>query len=133
MNCANTICHKTECSECEMSLSAPIACRSPTRRVRSLIFGDRPEGLPPLVVEGRLRNMASKRRLRRKECEGKRRYVSPGEAQTAADGLRGVGGGAYIEPYQCDFCNAWHIGHRPGAMREHTEMFGEFLRKERYK
>jgi hypothetical protein len=93
----------------------------------------RPRGLPLWLAERRLAGMGSKRRLRRKECEGKRRYGSHGEAQTAANGLRGVNGGAYIEPYQCDFCNAWHIGHRPGAMREHTEMFGEFLRKERHK
>lgn len=92
------------------------------------------EGPVPFESGGRLGSiMASKRRLRRKECEGKRRYGSSGEAQTAANALRGVSGGAYIEPYQCEFCNAWHIGHRPGAMREHTAMFGEFLRKERYK
>ena len=77
--------------------------------------------------------MASKRRLRRKQCEGKRRYATQAEAQTQADRSRGVDGGQCIDPYLCDFCGGWHIGHRPGATREHTEIFGEMLRREHWK
>jgi hypothetical protein len=89
---------------------------------------------PILVSCGRRRRgvWVASEGLRRKECEGKRRYATQGEAQKAANGLRGANGAAYIEPYQCGFCSAWHIGHRPGALREHTEMFGEFLCKERW-
>lgn len=77
--------------------------------------------------------MGSKRRLRRKECEGKRRYATQGEAHTAAlAAQKSATGGRYIEPYQCPHCNGWHIGHRPGATREHTDLFGEFYKKERW-
>ena len=77
--------------------------------------------------------MASKRRLRRKQCEGKRRYATQSDAQAQADRARGVDGGTYIARYLCEFCNGWHIGHRPGATREHTELFGEMVRRERWK
>jgi hypothetical protein len=77
--------------------------------------------------------MGSKRRLRRKECEGKRRYATAGEASAAVNAARGsAAGGQYLEAYQCPHCGGWHIGHKPGSMREHTDLYGEFLRRERW-
>ena len=77
--------------------------------------------------------MASKRRLRRKECEGKRRYPTQGDAFAAAKVARvRADGGQYIDAYQCEHCGGWHIGHRPGSMREHTDQYGEFYKKERW-
>ena len=78
--------------------------------------------------------MSSKRRLRRKECEGKRRFATQGEAHTAVQAAqKSATGGRYIDAYQCEHCAGWHIGHKPGSTREHTELFGEVYRRERYK
>jgi hypothetical protein len=67
--------------------------------------------------------MGSKRRLRRKGCESKRRYVSMGEAQVEANRARVERREQDIEPYLCDFCNGWHIGHRPGAGRDYIDRY----------
>ena len=78
--------------------------------------------------------MSSKRRIRRKECEGKRRYATQGEAHAAMlAAQKSATGGRYIDAYQCEHCGGWHIGHRPGSMREHIDLFGDAPRKERYK
>lgn len=60
--------------------------------------------------------MASKRRLRRKQCGSKRRYANEAEAHSAIGTLRHHGLlQGYVEPYRCDFCNGFHFGHPPGA------------------
>ncbi|MDA1036629.1 MAG: hypothetical protein O3B65_07100 [Chloroflexi bacterium] len=59
--------------------------------------------------------------------------MSHAEAHAQASRSGDAAGGRYIEPYECGFCGGWHIGHRPGAMREHTELYGEFLKRERWK
>lgn len=53
--------------------------------------------------------MASKRRLRRKECQGKVRHASKEEAM---DAIR-HGGWAFegCHAYYCTICNGWHAGH----------------------
>jgi len=56
--------------------------------------------------------MASKRRLRRKGCEGKRRHATLQDAKYAvictvkARGLMN-----YMRAYKCPFGNHYHIGH----------------------
>lgn len=54
--------------------------------------------------------MASKRRIRRKQCEGKVRFVADYRASEAAE-YRGMG------YYLCSFCGAYHIGHAPEIER----------------
>lgn len=59
--------------------------------------------------------MASKRRLRRKQCEGKIRYAS---TESAVNGIRLLhrkyGHRGQLKAYRCPFCRYWHIGHAPG-------------------
>lgn len=60
--------------------------------------------------------MSSKRRLRRKSCEGKIRHVDAGAAQAALTALvRNKGWQGPMNPYKCRFCGGWHIGHSRGA------------------
>lgn len=56
--------------------------------------------------------MASKRRLRRKGCEGKIRHETYGEAAHHRRRLRKPD----IDIYHCRFCGGWHVGH-PGSRR----------------
>ena len=54
--------------------------------------------------------MSSKRRLRRRSCEQKRRYGSAHHAKRArraADPVKFHG----VHPYHCQFCGGWHLGH----------------------
>lgn len=54
--------------------------------------------------------MASKRRLRRKGCEGKVQHASREDAQAHSNAMwRHAGGGTHI--YHCKFGDHWHIGH----------------------
>jgi len=53
--------------------------------------------------------MASKRGIRRKACEGKKRYESAEDAQNAMRGARRRG--HIVTPYRCKFCGGIHIGH----------------------
>lgn len=60
--------------------------------------------------------MSSKRRIRRKQCEGKVRHASRDAAITAVRQMarrRDV----YLVPYRCQFCKGWHIGHPNSAIR----------------
>jgi hypothetical protein len=62
--------------------------------------------------------MASKRRQRRKQCEGKRRYGTQTEALTAQCNLnRKRGWSEKLSPYRCRFCHGFHFGHTPGQKR----------------
>jgi hypothetical protein len=60
--------------------------------------------------------MASKRRLRRKMCEAKRRYGSRKEAENVKERVKRQAGG-FLNSYCCRFCHGWHIGHVPGFVR----------------
>lgn len=57
--------------------------------------------------------MASKRNLRRRHCEGKRRYPDEKAARSAmrlcAAWMRDAD---RLDPYRCAFCGSWHFGHR---------------------
>lgn len=62
--------------------------------------------------------MASKRRLRRKSCEGKVRYQTPQIAMSVLFRLKrqkklnGV-----LNTYKCKFCGKFHLGHAPGFVQ----------------
>lgn len=63
--------------------------------------------------------MASKRRLRRKSCEGKVQYRSD-EAAAAAAKSRSWATNSRIGKYKCEFGQHWHIGHTPKSVQRHT-------------
>jgi hypothetical protein len=54
--------------------------------------------------------MASKRRQRRKQCEGKARHDGKNHAEYAARIARERSGDD-IRAYRCHMCPGWHIGH----------------------
>ncbi len=53
--------------------------------------------------------MASKRRLRRNACDGKKRHQSKAEALKVRWVVRNRHG--KLMAYQCRWCNGWHLGH----------------------
>lgn len=55
--------------------------------------------------------MASKRRLRRKACEGKIRYKTMEDAQKVAKRLK-------LNSYRCPHCSGIHNGHTPFNVRQ---------------
>ncbi|PKN07902.1 MAG: hypothetical protein CVU73_10915 [Deltaproteobacteria bacterium HGW-Deltaproteobacteria-8] len=56
--------------------------------------------------------MASKRRQRRKACDGKKRYPTHDEALHDAMYLQRRDG-FHMRAYRCQFCGAHHVGHMP--------------------
>ena len=59
--------------------------------------------------------MASKRRLRRKSCEGKAKHDTKDNAVVAIKVLvRNRGHQGQLHAYRCDFCGKWHVGHQRG-------------------
>ncbi|RYM66295.1 hypothetical protein BSR03_01515 [Serratia proteamaculans] len=59
--------------------------------------------------------MASKRRLRRKQCEGKRRHKNFDCAMKEIRLLhQRHGHQGQLQPYRCPFCSMFHVGHTPG-------------------
>lgn len=60
--------------------------------------------------------MASKRRDRRRSCEGKTRYVDETAAGAAAYAARKAG--QHLGYYRCQHCPGWHLGHRPKWIRK---------------
>ena len=56
--------------------------------------------------------MASKRRLRRKACEGKQSYATLEAATAVTQRLRG------LNAYKCKHCSGFHVGHPPGRVRQ---------------
>lgn len=61
--------------------------------------------------------MASKRRLRRKACEGKVRYKSSKSAHNEAM-RRSRMTGHRLNSYRCEFCGGHHIGHMPYKIKQ---------------
>ena len=60
---------------------------------------------------------ASKRRLRRNSCEGKRHYPSQTEAVAAMIAYLKTHPGADVCTYQCRFGRHWHFGHMPARLK----------------
>jgi hypothetical protein len=61
--------------------------------------------------------MASKRHLRRRQCESKKKYKNEKEVKTALVALiKGTGySGGY---YKCHFCKNYHIGRMPRRLKK---------------
>jgi len=61
--------------------------------------------------------MASKRRIRRRQCSGKRRFETPGLASEAMHALIKAGKKrhGWLHIYRCKFCNGYHFGHAPST------------------
>ncbi|NMC73191.1 MAG: hypothetical protein GYA56_02345 [Geobacteraceae bacterium] len=59
--------------------------------------------------------MASKRRIRRRQCDGKRRFCSSREARKAMHAVIRAGkvNGGILHVYRCCFCGGYHFGHVP--------------------
>ena len=60
--------------------------------------------------------MASKRRIRRNKCGGKRRHETKEAALSDVFSMRrhGVGGETVshrLQVYRCSFCSGFHVGH----------------------
>ncbi|MBS3903582.1 MAG: hypothetical protein KGZ30_04405 [Anaplasmataceae bacterium] len=54
--------------------------------------------------------MASKRRIRRNSCTGKKRYETSQQARSAAH-HKSLELHHDIHAYRCHFCSGYHIGH----------------------
>lgn len=67
--------------------------------------------------------MSSKRRVRRKACEGKVRYETFAQARSAAF-LRSRDTGEWIVPYRCRFGKHYHIGHQTVRARQALSALG---------
>ena len=61
--------------------------------------------------------MASKRHVRRKQCEGKLKFPDQPAAQRAAASHMKTYG-QWMTGYRCKFCNGFHIGHPPKYVRQ---------------
>ena len=55
--------------------------------------------------------MASKRKVRKKRCTGKKQYVNRPTAWQAVYAMRRKDQTG-LSIYKCSFCNRWHIGHK---------------------
>lgn len=60
--------------------------------------------------------MASKRRIRRKECEGKERFSTQVDADTQSSFVYRVSG-KRLHSYRCHFCQEFHLGHMPAMVQ----------------
>lgn len=54
--------------------------------------------------------MASKRKIRRKQCGDKRRHKTQAQAVAHLISLQ-RDYGANLHSYFCKFCKGWHVGH----------------------
>lgn len=66
------------------------------------------------MLPTRLSAMSSKRRLRRKACEGKNKHATR-EAASVELKLRPRDVRTSLGIYRCRHCSHWHIGHRRGS------------------
>ncbi len=62
--------------------------------------------------------MSSKRRIRRKSCEGKRRHKTHEDAMKE---LRGCSVKTGLRIYKCQFCHHYHVGHMSARARAGME------------
>jgi len=63
--------------------------------------------------------MASKRRIRRKQCGSKRRFETRYLAMDCMHSLIRAGKtrGGYLQVYICKFCGGFHFGHAIGKQK----------------
>jgi hypothetical protein len=70
--------------------------------------------------------MASKRRLKRRLCSRKVRHATWGAAAGVARNMSRSD--KHLTPYFCDYCNFFHIGHKPvGKHEKQFERKGWFI------
>jgi len=56
--------------------------------------------------------MSSKRRERRKKCEGKKKFINQSDAIGTAT-YNTHKHGTHFTAYRCRYCGSWHVGHTP--------------------
>jgi len=56
--------------------------------------------------------MVSKRKIRKKQCTGKKQYMNRPIAWQAVYAMKRKSQTG-LSIYKCSFCNQWHIGHKP--------------------
>jgi len=61
--------------------------------------------------------MASKRRVRRKQCQHKKRHPDQQSARYHRF-LLNQKDGEQMNVYKCRFCGGWHVGHQPRKRRK---------------
>jgi len=61
--------------------------------------------------------MASKRAIRRRSCERKRRYPTEAEARRGAAAINRRQPDK-VHAYPCRFCASFHVGHPPVGVRQ---------------
>jgi hypothetical protein len=66
--------------------------------------------------------MSSKRHLRRRQCEGKKRHASYQHAMIHLCKLKQTFGDGGQIPYRCQFCGGWHVGHPIGLKAENPTL-----------
>lgn len=71
--------------------------------------------------------MSSKRRIRRKSCDGKHQHEDKTKAiahkmRLIKDGLAQRG---ELWVYRCEFCNKWHVGHPPAELVAKRRFYSE--------
>lgn len=59
----------------------------------------------------------TKRKLRKKSCDGKVKYINEEDAERSAKAVHRKTG-HWIEAYHCKFCGGFHIGHPPFNVRQ---------------
>jgi len=57
--------------------------------------------------------LASKRRIRKKACDGKVKYKTVKDAQSARINMKRFKG-ENLTVYKCKFCRNYHVGHKKG-------------------
>jgi len=64
--------------------------------------------------------MASKRRIRRRSCQRKKRFPTSAAALDAMHQVirSGKKNGGYLHIYSCRFCGGYHFGHAAGSNSE---------------
>lgn len=72
--------------------------------------------------------MASRRRVRRKSCEGKRRHTTYANAMVAVRESKRAGFDGDLRCYPCSRCRYWHVGHP--KHRESRELRGNYTKRE---
>jgi len=70
--------------------------------------------------------MSSKRHIRKKSCDGKRRHDSRSEAiDHKMQMVKGGGSVGELWVYQCQFCGKWHVGHPPAKLKAKQKFYTE--------
>ena len=65
------------------------------------------------MIKKKQRNKLTDQLYRVKSCTGKKRYRSESEAMAMIDTQQEYGEELdEVQPYKCDFCKQWHLGHR---------------------